>query len=155
MYNGPDILLTDRQRGDRKRHTDRLRHCLGRRQTNSLTKLIEIQKHTDGHFQHCWGNLTDRQTSPEGRETRQALRDRIDNTKCLTSGTISLTLPKLFVVKIQYLDFQKYQKFSFLDVYRTVCDKNFGHWKRQRQRTKKRKELGESNFNEHSITQHH
>ena len=61
--------MTDRQRGDRKLHTDRLRQRLGGRQVNRLTELIKIQRHTDGHLQHCWGKFTNRQTSPEWRET--------------------------------------------------------------------------------------
>ena len=44
-----------------------------------------------------------------------------------------------------------------MDVYRTVCDKNFGHnfGKDKDKGQRKEKELGESIFNEHSITQHH
>jgi len=44
MYNGPDILQTDRQSRDRKRHTDRLRQRLGGRQVNRLTELIKKKK---------------------------------------------------------------------------------------------------------------
>ena len=105
MYNGPDNLMTDRQRGDRKLHTDRLRQRLGGRQVNGLTELIKIQRHTDGHLQHCWGKFTNRQTSPEWRETVGIVTE-LTAQKCVTNGTISLTIPKLFLMRLQYLDFE-------------------------------------------------
>ena len=87
--------------------------------------------------------LTDRPLQ-RGEKQGRHWETELTNQKCLTNGTIYLTLPKLFVVRIQFLE--------FMDVYRAVCDKNCWHWQRQRQRTKKRKRTWRIDF---QWTQHH